>query len=372
MIATLIPMFDRDFKISAYSIFSQKENFLLKPYYQGGGLFDGAGIINGIEIIHAVGFETLSQGADIFVPVSNISVFSDIETECKDCRDRVVLLFDDTITPTPQYLDRLSALRSAGFKLALRKLKVPEYAEYAPLVNLMDVLLLNTKEVDVLRAKLYFEKVFPNLKLAAGNIDSLELFEELRQDGSFCMFEGSFYRLPVTKGSQEVKPLKVNYIKLLELVNRPDYDLTQAADVISHDTALVVSLLNMVNHMTINSQITSIRHAAAMLGQKELKKWINVAVTTQLCADRPDEITRISLLRAKFAEQLAGLFQMKLQAQELFLMGLFSVLDLILEMPMEDALKKVNVSKQITDAIVHDTGEFAPVLEFIKSYENAD
>ena len=72
--------------------------------------------------------------------------------------------------------------------------------------------------------------------------------------------------------------------------------------------------------MTVNSEITSIRHAAAMLGQKELKKWINTAVTSELCADKPNEVTRLSLLRAKFAENLAPAFEMAGHSSELFLM----------------------------------------------------
>ena len=177
--------------------------------------------------------------------------------------------------------------------------------------------------------------------------------------------------MPVTKGEAKVSPLKVNYIELLNIVNEPDFDLTKAADVIGRDTALVISLLKMVNHMTVNSEITSIRHAAAMLGQKELKKWINTAVTNQLCADRPNEIMRVSLLRAKFAENLAVVFEMGGQAGELFLMGLFSVLDLIINKPMEEALKMVKVSKEIEEALIEDKGHFAPVLEFVKQYESA-
>lgn len=79
----------------------------------------------------------------------------------------------------------------------------------------------------------------------------------------------------------------------------------------------------MVNRMTVNSGITTIRHAAAMLGQKELKRWINTAVVNQLYADKPSEITRLSLIRAKFAENLAPLFQLQNKTEELFLMGLF-------------------------------------------------
>ena len=109
-----------------------------------------------------------------------------------------------------------------------------------------------------------------------------------------------------------------------------------------------------------------------MLGQKELKKWINTAVTNQLCADKPNEITRVSLLRAKFAENLAVCFDRAGLASEYFLMGLFSVIDIILDMPMKEALKKVKVSKQIENALVDGKGEFYDVLDFVRQYENAN
>ena len=94
-------------------------------------------------------------------------------------------------------------------------------------------------------------------------------------------------------------------------------------------------------------------------------------MTNQLYADKPNEITRLSLLRAKFAENLAGVFEMAGQGSELFLMGLFSVLDLILSKPMEEALKMVKVSKEIEDALVFGKGKLAPVLDFVTQYETA-
>ena len=155
----------------------------------------------------------------------------------------------------------------------------------------------------------------------------------------------------------------------MNLVNTEDFDLTKAADIIGHDTALVISLLRMVNHMAVNSEITSIRHAAAMLGQKELKRWINTAVVNQLCSDKPNELTRLSLLRAKFAENLAPAFELGGKASELFLTGLFSVLDIILDKPMEEALSLVKVSRDIEDALIRQSGIFAEPLYFIKQYE---
>ena len=279
---------------------------------------------------------------------------------------------DNTIKPDAMYIDRLKALKASGFKLAFRKLPVSCFEPYREILLMTDYILLDHKKIDITKARIYFSKIYPNIKLCAGNIKTQEIFEDLKNEGGYHFYEGEFFRMPVTKGQSEVSPLKVNYIELLNLVNDDDFDLTKAADVIGRDTALVISMLKMVNRMAVNSEITSIRHAAAMLGQKELKKWINTAVTKELCADRPNEITRVSLLRAKFAENLAPVFEMAISSSELFLMGLFSVLDLILDKPMPEALDMVKVSKEIREALVNKGGRFAPVLDFVTRYEAAD
>ena len=124
--------------------------------------------------------------------------------------------------------------------------------------------------------------------------------------------------------------------------------------------------------MSINSEITSIRHATAMLGQRELKKWTTTAVTKQLCQDKPNEVTRLSLLRAKFAENLAPAFSMAMKSQELFLMGLFSVLDIMLDKPIDEALDMVIVSKDIRKALVNHDGPLSLAYYFILQYENAN
>ena len=98
---------------------------------------------------------------------------------------------------------------------------------------------------------------------------------------------------------------------------------------------------------------------------------INTAITKELLADKPSEIMRLSLLRAKFAENLAKIFELAQMSQELFLMGLFSVLDIMLDKTMDEALEIVKVSKPISDALLRGEGPLAPVLNFVKEYENA-
>lgn len=372
MLATLIPFFDKDMKVCAYSLFSQKENYLLNPELQGSAVLNGSGRVSGLEIIENIGIDTLSPGSKVFLPVGPINIFADIEAQSAEMRDRLVLLCDNTITNTDAYRKRLKQLKQGGYKLAIFKLPVAQFENYKEILKLMDYIILDCKKIDVMKAKIYFAHQYPKIKICVGNVENQELFERVKQDKAFHLFEGRFYRIPVTKGKTAIEPLKVNYLELMNTVNDVDYELTQAADIIGRDTALVLSLLEMVNRISVNSQITSIRHAAAILGQKELKKWINTVITKELCADRPNEITRISLLRAKFAECLAPSFGLGLKASELFLMGLFSVLDIILNVPLEEGLARVNVSKDISDALISHKGELADVYDFILAYENAD
>ena len=372
MLVSIIPLFDEDIAVRAYSLFVQKKNYFLNPNLLGGAQFDGAGHVDGLEVIDNMGMETLSNDAEVFVQVSNISVFSDIENQCDAPHERVVLLLDNTVLPSDMYLDRLKALRKSGYKLAIRKLEVSQFEDYREVLQLMDYILLNQRKIDISKSKLYFQSLFPNIKLCAVGVDSMETFEKLKAAGGYSLYEGEFFRIPGNRSEHEVSPLKVNYIQLLNMVNSPEFELTEAADIIGRDTALVISLLKMVNRMTRNSTITSIRHAAAMLGEKELRKWLITAVAGQLYTDKPNELTRMSLLRAKFAENLAPVFSMAIQSSELFLMGLFSVLDVILDMPMKDALETIRVSKNISDALVYHKGIFAFPLEFILQYENAN
>ena len=372
MLATLIPYFDKDMKVSAYALVSQRENSLLNPPIFGTSSPNGLAEIGGVEIVHNIGIDTLSPGTDVLIPVTHIAVFSDLESKCEEFRGRLVLVFDDQVENNDAYRNRFTQLKQEGYKLAISKLPVSRYEECKELLMLMDYVILDQKEVDLTKVKIYFRRQYPQIKICVGNIDSQDIFDSLKDDDNFHWFEGKFYRIPITKGETEVSPLKINYLELMNIVNAPDFELTEAADVIGRDTALVVELLKMVNHIAVNSQVTSIRHAAAILGQRELKKWINTVITKELCADRPNEVSRTSMLRAKFMECLAPMFGLGMKSSEVFLMGLFSILNIILNMPMEEALKMVTVSKEIEDALVRGTGELANIYSFVVSYEAAD
>lgn len=372
MMLTLIPFFDRNMSVSAYSLFTRKNNFLMNPSLLGSRQFDGAAYVDGLELIQELGTTTLSGGKPIFVSLNNISIFSSLESECKNTNHAPILLIDQTFPPVSMYTDRIRELREFGYHFAIRNLPVHCYEDYAPILSQMDYILIDCQKIDAVKASFYFRKLYPDICICASNIPDTETFGKLSPAETISLFEGTFFRMPVTRGEHKVSPLKINYISLLNLIEEDDFDLTKAADIISQDTALIISLLRLANTRSFNSEITSVRVAVSMLGQKDLTRWIQTTVIEKLCSDKPNELMRLSLLRAKFAENLAPVFGMAMRSQELFLTGLFSILDIILDCSMEKALSMVRVSGKIRTALLEHTGSLAEVLHFIVKYESAE
>lgn len=344
----------------------------MNPSLLGSRQFDGAAYVDGLELIQELGTTTLSGGKPIFVSLNNISIFSSLESECKNTNHAPILLIDQTFPPVSMYTDRIHELREFGYHFAIRNLPVHCYEDYAPILSQMDYILIDCQKIDAVKASFYFRKLYPDICICASNIPDMETFGKLSPAETISLFEGTFFRMPVTRGEHKVSPLKINYISLLNLIEEDDFDLTKAADIISQDTALIISLLRLANTRSFNSEITSVRVAVSMLGQKDLTRWIQTTVIEKLCSDKPNELMRLSLLRAKFAENLAPVFGMAMRSQELFLTGLFSILDIILDCSMEEALSMVRVSGKIRAALLERTGSLAEVLHFIVKYESAE
>ncbi|MBO6129315.1 MAG: HDOD domain-containing protein [Pseudobutyrivibrio sp.] len=372
MLATLVPLFYGDMSVASYCLYAQKENMYERPHLLGAGKYDGAGSIVGLEVFDSVSEDDLVANCSIIIPINNISLFSNIEQQLKGFDGRIILMIDQSIKPEESYNKRLLELKSKGFKLALKDIPLNTIEQFKFMLDDFDLFFVNSDSGDVIEQAKAFRKVIPNMDFCAENLHSVEEFNNARDSGFFKIFEGTFFRVPINKTDTEVAPIKINYMKLMTVINQPDFDLNEVANVVGQDPALSIELLKIANRLTINSNIRSISQATALLGQKELRRWLNTTLFNGLAAGQPNEITRLSLVRARFAENLAPVFDYAMRKDELFLMGLFSLLNLILDMPMDKALEQVGVSNEIKKALVSDDGIFAPQLEFLLSYESGD
>lgn len=372
MLATLVPLFFEDMSVASYCLYAQKENMFEHPHLLGAGKYDGAGSIVGIEVFDSISESDLIDNCSIIIPINNISLFSNIEQQLTRFHGRIMLLLDQSIKPEDSYSKRIVDLKNKGFKLAIKDLPLANVEDYKTLLKDFDLFLVNSDTGDVVEQAKAFRKVLPSIDFCAENLHSKEEFDAAKDSGLFKIFEGTFFRIPINTQDTEVTPIKMNYMKLMSVINRPDFDLEDVANVIGQDPALSIELLKIANKLTLNSNIRSIQQATALLGQRELRRWLNTTLFNGLAAGKPNEITRLSLIRARFAENLAIAFDYAMRKDELFLMGLFSLLNLILDMPMEEALTQVGVSNEIKKALVSGDGIFAPQLDFLLSYEAGD
>ena len=127
------------------------------------GINDSVGQVDGLEIIDNVGMTTLSNDKEIFVPVNNISIFTDITANTHAQRSRIVLLIDNSVTPDSMYVRRIDELKKDGFKFAISNLKVKDFEEYRMILSQVDYIYLDYTKIDISKAKVYFSKVYPNV-----------------------------------------------------------------------------------------------------------------------------------------------------------------------------------------------------------------
>ena len=368
-----VPLFDKKMAVSAYSFHYQEGNFLLHSNASERE-FDGAMLSPLLETLNSVGTDAFTMGLPIFVPINNLMLMANLAGQCKVSPENVVFIMQGDIKPEEPYLSTVESLKGMGFRFALKNIERVD--QYAPLVPLCDYIFFSHKQMHRKEMQLMFALTMrdcKHIKIIMSDIDTMAEFNDLKAQGP-SLFEGRFYRVPLTKGSHKVSPLKFNLIKLLNLVRDENFDFGEVASVVQRDTALTVNLMKMINspYIGLKQKVSSINHAVAMLGQVEVTKWVTTAVSKLLGSDRPDELSRLSLIRARFAENLAPKFGLQNKHESLFLLGLFSVLDIILETPMEEALSMVQVSDEIKAALLQGEGDFGNVLRFIQEYEAAE
>ena len=367
-----VPLFDENIAVKAYYLKNRRGNEIL----EGGGsaAYDGAMLSLPLAMLNVVGLEALTMNRPIFIPVNRYMLLSRLEIQSAQPADKLFFLINgNEISEANHYIENMIRLRKLGFGFALQMIN--NFERIRPLLPYCSYVFFDARVSgdaieEEIRERITDE--FTDLKVVYVNIESHEEFDILKNNKG-SLFQGPFYSLPLTKGKQDVEPFQANLINLVNMVNRPEIDFEEVSQIVAEDPAMAVSLLRMVNsvHFALKERIKSINQAVVMVGQKEICKWVTAIATKQLGAEKPSELTRLALIRAKFAEEMGIKFGYKQHSDSIFLVGLFSVLGAMLDMPMDEALKLVNVTSDIYDALVTKTGKFGFIHHFIIEYEAA-
>ena len=187
----------------------------------------------------------------------------------------------------------------------------------------------------------------------------------------YSYFQGYFFSKPVIKEGKALSPTSMGYLRLLQEVHKPELSLTKLEETIKQDPSLAYRLLKFINSawFGLRTEIESIRHALVWLGPPQIRKWFALVSLRGMAAGKPNELMIQALTRARMAEELADAAGMPEKACDLFLMGMFSVLDALLDQAMTEILEKLPISPQIKSALLGDSGPFRNVYDLVLAFE---
>jgi len=363
-----IPFFDSDISVNAYRLNSRSGQKLLGMLVDEMSMSDAV-LSPGLDLVKTLGVEPLTGGFPLFVDINEYHLLMRIPIMLGISPEMLVCVLPNNINSDAAVHEKCRELKDLGFLIAIDGFldghtKNPLFKEVDYVIIDISDFTLDKKFNETVRALAKLKKI------VLSNIPDMDMFDALSGIPN-ALYSGDFFSNPITKGASKISPLKINALTLLKRINEEDFDLGDIADTIGRDPSLSISLLRFINTV-MPRKIESIRNAVTILGQKEVKRWATAAISIQLADDKPNEISKLSLIRARFAENLALVFKVGVFAPSLFMMGLFSLLDIILEIPMEEAVKEVSLDENVRSALVDNSGDFYHILEFIQSYEHAN
>lgn len=160
----------------------------------------------------------------------------------------------------------------------------------------------------------------------------------------------------------------------MQIINRPDFDFNRAEAIIKHDLTLTLKLFRYINSAVFGfrSEIGSIRQALTLLGLKNIRKWATLLLLSSIAEDKPLELLRQTIIRARFCELLAGPAGMPEKDQELFMVGMFSHLDTMMNQTMDSLLADMPLPEQVKKTLTGGKSSYLDILLLAKSFEECN
>ncbi|MHB0919158.1 MAG: EAL and HDOD domain-containing protein [Thiobacillus sp.] len=288
-----------------------------------------------------------------------------------------VLLLNIVVQPAlgEPLLARLAELKSRGFSFAVHADEVARPERHG-LLALADYVLMdvNSEDIPAITAQIAaVSKVAAGKRFVATGVQTLEAFHMCHKL-QFALFMGPFITRRETLDNPTMGPSRA---KVLDLMNRvrTGAEQPELAAQFRHDPALSVRLLRYVNSpgMGLMNKIGGIEQALMVMGQDKLYRWLTLILFTGGKAQELDQaVLENALVRGRMAEQLAGRALFAKARDEIFVAGLFSLLDVVMGMPMEQVLKQISLPAEITEAIISQRGPYAPYLALAIACEQDD
>jgi c-di-GMP-related signal transduction protein len=288
---------------------------------------------------------------------------------------KVVLEIPIVANDDPEQIEALvpvlEAVAKRGLRIALNQaaLRKP-YIRWLPFAAFIK-LEMNAFGPEMAEPLVRFVKNNTKARIIAEKVETAEQHQRMADLG-VKLFQGYWFARPSVVQSRTVRPSQATVIQLLNLVRR-QADVSEIEEVLKRDPTLSFNLLRFINSsgFGLSVEITSFRHAVMILGHNKLLRWAALLMTSA-SNGAPAALGTTAVVRGRLTELLAAELLPPEDADNAFIVGVFSLLDAMLGMPLDKALDAVSLPQSVQDALLRRTGVFAPFLELAEACESGD
>jgi EAL and modified HD-GYP domain-containing signal transduction protein len=320
------------------------------------------------EALGNIGLDRLVGNAHVFVNFDQDLLETDFYALLPPGQGVVEIL--ETVEATPRVLKTLEQLRRRGIGIAADDFVFqPNALAFLPLVDYVKVdILLAQDQLASYASRL---KGYP-VQLLAEKVETHEQ-AALCRDLGFGLFQGYYFARPESVPAQPLGATQIGVVDLIAELQKPDYEAVELGKKIGADLALAHQILKLANSAAFRRRraINSIADAVILLGQDVIRQWASVLLLSRLGDNKPSELLVLALMRGRMCEALGAAHSA--DANQLFTAGLLSVLDALLNRPMNELVTELALAQPLGEALCgDDTSSLGHTLQRAIAYERGD
>ncbi len=355
------PIFNKHQKIYAYELLFR--NGLVNAFPGVDGAEATSSLLS--SSFFTIGIEQIASGHKAFINFTADMLVGGVPALFP--KNNIVVEILENVQPTAEVIEACRDLVNKGYTLALDDFVYTEalipLLELAQIVKVDFGLLSKVEIAEIVQVLKQY-----SCKLLAEKIETNEDFI-LASSMGFVYFQGYFFSKPEILKNKDIACSQLAQLQLVVELSRAEFEIDDIEKLVNNDISISFKLLNYLNSAYYNraQPISSIRQAIAFLGEKGTRLFVSLIAMSKLCEHKPDELIRTSCIRARFLALIGK--KLKLDEGIFFMLGLFSMLDAILDMSMEALMLQLRVSEDISGALIYKTGILFPYLQLIHLYE---
>jgi EAL and modified HD-GYP domain-containing signal transduction protein len=315
-----------------------------------------------------IGIARMVEGHPAFINVTREFVVSGAAYALP--AEQVVLEILEDVEVDGVLVDAVAALVRAGYRIALDDFTFD--ARWHPLLQLAHIVKIDVMAMSLEQVREQVAKLAPyQVELLAEKVESEAEFHALREIG-FVWYQGFFFARPVIVTGTRLPSNRLAVLKLLAVLNDPETDVTQVTALVVQDPALSYRLMRFINcaAIALPQRVTSIHRAVVYMGLSVVKRWVTLMVLASM-EDKPSELTRLALVRARMVEQIC-VHTRGCDPSAGFTVGLFSLLDAFMDRPLPELLAELPLSRDVLAALLRGEGAAGAALRGALCWERAE